>query len=104
MPNQVSHTPGPWSVADTEIVSDARYVAKVYDWSSDKATAYPEINAALKEESKANARLIAASPKMLDALQLSRGNVSSMNDTHPNIWGEWLKVLDEAIAEAGGAL
>jgi hypothetical protein len=44
--------------------------------------------------------LIAAAPEMLEALKISRGNVASLNAAHPAIWGEWLKMIDAAIAKA----
>lgn len=44
-----------------------------------------------------------AAPDLLAALELTRGNVSSLNASHPAIYGEWLKVIDAAIAKAGGA-
>lgn len=50
----------------------------------------------------ANARLFAAAPALLDALELTRGNVASLYDSHPRIWGEWLAVIDAAIAAAKG--
>lgn len=66
-----AHTPGPWNVASGEIISDTRYVAKIYDWSNPGqcAPAYAEINAGLRAESDANARLIAAAPELLGALR-----------------------------------
>ena len=59
----MNHTPGPWELGysdlGSQIISSADgYVAVVHYWSR------PE------QEMKANARLIAASPDLLDALEL----------------------------------
>ena len=59
----MNHTPGPWELGysdlGSQIISSADgYVAVVHYWSR------PE------QEMKANARLIAVSPDLLDALEL----------------------------------
>jgi hypothetical protein len=54
------HSPLPWKAIEGRIISDARYVATVDDWSNpDCAEQYRDINAALKAESEANAAMIA---------------------------------------------
>jgi len=40
---------------------------------------------------------------LLEALKISRGNVASLNASHPAVWGEWLKVIDAALAKAEGS-
>jgi hypothetical protein len=51
-----------------------------------------------------NARLIAAAPELLEALQLCEGNIASLlASTHPKVYGEWLAVVRAAIAKATGA-
>lgn len=54
------------------------------------------------EEIRANAYLFAAAPELLKTLELSRGNVASLNETHPKVWGKFLEVIDAAIAKAKG--
>ena len=69
MTNQPKYTPGPWrlyfigpaSTPDWYIESDEQGIVRIPD------------NPALRERQKANARLIAAAPEMLEALEgLSR--------------------------------
>jgi hypothetical protein len=61
------HTTGEWKIDIDNIVAD-RYICRIYDYSTEK-TNYPEENKKLKEESIANAKLMAAAPVMLKALQ-----------------------------------
>ncbi len=96
------HTPGPWLNHGCSV-----YSAKV--WSEGIATgdryiasSQPLDESMPSDEDLANARLIAAAPEMLEVLKLCHGNVSSLNDTHPAIWGKWLEVISAAIAKAEG--
>ena len=55
------HTPGPWTSQGLAIVaSDRSFVCRVYPWCADPQDA---------ECAKANARLIAAAPELLEALE-----------------------------------
>lgn len=64
------YTKGPWKVADEDFIVGARYVAVVKRWSPVAAgSQYDDIEAKLKAEADANARLIAAAPELLEALE-----------------------------------
>lgn len=98
------HTPGPWryqAYPDLFIVYGSDHVQVVKtSWHSSIREAYP-----LKPEAEANARLIAAAPDMLAALEriasgesdnaakdASRAIAKAMNEgdgTHPNQMGPW---------------
>lgn len=55
------HAPGPWKAQGLAIVaSDRSFVGRVYPWCADPQDA---------ECAKANARLIAAAPELLEALE-----------------------------------
>ena len=58
------HTPGAWSASGTAVWSDKQLVASVY---GDDPDCKPD------ERMKANARLIAAAPELLEALKLCAG-------------------------------
>ena len=114
------HTPGPWRVLPAESDKDylrvrgtqlgCRYkIANIHqvriDGVSDSFRQHDDA------ESKANARLIAAAPEMLDALRIAREFMSVASDWNfheAEINGEmrstydWLAVVDAAIAKATG--
>jgi hypothetical protein len=103
--SEASHTPGPWSVVgsdddpcgDITVKASARSVCRL--WLDDAPV--PDYNAA----QWANARLIAAAPQMLFALQglhddiaeYSRINHLGGFDNH------WMKAARAAIAAATGS-
>lgn len=63
---------GKWKVKNEErgqFIVGERYIAKVLDWANPiGASIYKAIDEQLAAESKANAYLIAAAPKLLEAL------------------------------------
>jgi hypothetical protein len=81
-----AHTPGPWKVQEggkyVEAVTCT--VARIYH--------LPDLMDDADAESQANARLIAAAPALLEALERIRGHV------HP----ELREIADAAIAQATG--
>lgn len=104
------HTQGPWKVEVWDyshaspprrelIVENGAMLLATVAWDEEKPNPYTVEN----ETARANAALIAAAPELLAALKLSRGNVASLNASHPAIWGEWLKVIDAAISKAEAA-
>lgn len=54
----------------------------------------------------ADARLMAAAPELLEALQITRGNIASLGPagalTPYTSYQEWLAMVDAAIAKAQG--
>lgn len=65
----MSHTSGPWAVDGDDIVG-RRHIARLANWHIVEGTVkYKVIEDALKAERRANARLIAAAPDMLSALE-----------------------------------
>lgn len=83
-----TRTPGPWRVGDkykTDIYADraGRVIAR---------TVYPQIEG----ECEANARLISASPELLEALQTIAADLKD----HPEYMGE--HTTDAALNEQGG--
>ncbi|HOW49902.1 MAG TPA: hypothetical protein PLB26_19850 [Rubrivivax sp.] len=99
------HTPGPWVPRaskfglDFGIVINGEFViAEVF--SDIRSERHRDV-----EEARANARLIAAAPELLEALRTTRGNVASLGPAGaiPFEYREWLAMLDAAIAKATGA-
>ena len=80
------HTPGPWRVLFPGIydVENPYPIAKVHKTERNG----PEIDA--------NARLIAAAPDMLEALEAAKRVMGPMATSFPNT----LAIIDEAIAKA----
>lgn len=76
MPNE--HTPGPWQVkhsddepyGDIQIIGNGRALAKI--WLDDAPV--PDYN----RQQKANAKLIAAAPKLLEALKITYQELSEV--------------------------
>ena len=78
------HTPGPWHTAGeqgVQIRSAKDQIAKVWTMRGN--------------EWKANARLIAAAPELLEALKLARSIIGHPDDAHT-------QMIDAAIAKATG--
>ena len=88
------HTPGPWRISYGQygMKRDSRqYIVS----ESNKAVASVlSPNRKNPRERAANARLIAAAPKMLEVLKIARAHVSPA--LQPNIY----KMMDDAIAKA----
>jgi len=104
-----NHTPGPWEVVDesskyAEIIGESRYVGRVYKWHH--PTVICPANNALAEEHAANARLIAAAPCMLEALQKVRNCIASTSGpipcdpSNPEFLAYVDGICDEALAKA----
>ncbi len=86
------HTPGPWYIQDDLIRGDYGYVA--------------DINGGLINE--ANARLIAAAPELLAALQIAHEEMVDLqpfedeDTTGQATWHAKIRQIAEAIAKAEG--
>jgi hypothetical protein len=88
-----AHTPGPWDVDNypdhVSYFSDASNRKPDYDFRVDFSEDMPE------EEAEANARLIAAAPDLLEALE------ELLFMTHPDTFGG---SMEEARATASAAI
>jgi len=94
-----AHTPGPWEVRPS---ANEIFNADHGRLPFDIAAGYTLIGAVY--ENDADARLIAAAPELLDALQICETNISSLlASAHPKVYGEWLGVVSAAIAKATGS-
>ena len=78
-------------------------VANVNPESCPDATSAPVF---VRMPAEANVRLIAAAPDLLEALQITRGNIASLGPagalTPYTSYQEWLAMVDAAIAKALG--
>ena len=99
------HTPGPWIIAHSKGEFDNSYwigperhftIAKVEHGAADEEYGGPEAELA-------NARLIAASPEMLEALRASRAIFTSIlrNVAESIVIAEQVAIIDAVLAKAG---
>jgi hypothetical protein len=108
---KAKHTPGPWMFG---IRGDKNPIEKPFDYYGPGYYDNPVIFGSDGSEvagcdeymifnTEADVRLIVAAPDLLEALQLCEGNISSLlASAHPKVYGEWLRVVSEAIAKATG--
>ena len=97
----MKHTPGPWKVCQ----------GQTHEWTSvfaENGTFVTNTNhsrARSDGEASANARLIAAAPDLLAALELIANGceVSSLGDVYPSIILDPRDIARAAIAKATGA-
>lgn len=112
-----SHTPGPWYAYSPLAsgvhagyhykVANSQPIGICEDEDGSIVPHFPEWNANSRivctttddEYSRANARLIAAAPTMLEALRTVRDLVGFNDVPREEIW----RTIDAAIAKAGGA-
>lgn len=100
------HTPGPWCLNNGAIIGNngGTFVAEEprLQWQAtflkDSNSLPVEKQQQIIAEAKANARLIAAAPELLEALRLARKYVADM----PILGDEDLAIIDTAIAKATG--
>lgn len=98
MTTQSKHTPGPWEIKDGLVhVPHVTGHGGSYVYPTEAITR--RIKTMTGKENNANARLIVASPKMLEALRLV---LKCWDQGQPiSAWGTLAKV-EEAVAEAMG--
>jgi hypothetical protein len=97
MTTQAKHTPGPWSVTESFCNNACnRLVVKRKTWGGEVVADLGEA----PDASRANARLIAAAPEMLEAL---RAMVSRAPFIDQSVTAEGLANC-EALAKAGHAI
>ena len=92
MTTQATHTPGPWKSVKgarptrPDIVADCGLICSL-EYGPD--------------EGEANARLIAAAPDLLEALnRLVCGFTENIDGEE--LYGDWIQIAEEAIAKAEG--
>ena len=91
----MTHTKGPWAV-----IGEADYLDIVYS-SGRIAMLESEDDQQSHEETKANAKLIAAAPDLLEALKgcLAMMEAETLDEVHSDL----AEVVRDAIAKANGA-
>lgn len=99
------HTPGPWDCTFT-ITQNGRRIDITAEDGSNVAQALAGDHVACDATARANARLIAASPAMLEALRTTAGNIRSLGPAGAiepfTPYLEWLRLIEETIALATG--
>lgn len=95
---KAKHTPGPWAanpiVTQVDAMSDMLPICQLL-WPTDQRS---------EEETEANARLIAAAPDLLHALQMVRdADNDAGHDGLPRIPAAARATIDAALASAGAA-
>ena len=88
------HTPGPW-IFDNEIGFIRTDTPPYGEWDVAKVNI-------VRAEAKANARLIAAAPELLDALKLMRDAFLDTEGSHGTLEQTATDAADAAIAKATG--
>jgi len=94
--SNAQHTPGPWERDDGYIVSlhNHEKIATVHDWTTEDEDI---------DRAKANARLIAAAPELLEALEnrpvlLEEDTIESFRERYI----AWQRRRDASISKARG--
>lgn len=108
MTNEVSnatHTPGPWIAVESLAIrtTNGSTLAQVrWDdfWDGDDIAARPRRD---DEQAKANARLIAAAPELLEALEGVLRTEDSRFRLSDDDWSVFRQLARSAIAKARGA-
>ena len=91
------HTPGPWKIT--------RYAALHVETEGHRgicSCGYTNSTKDIDDENKANARLIAAAPDMLAALQDVAKSYQQLFDVMPVAWQTLDDIVTAAIAKATG--
>ncbi len=97
-----AHTPGPWQVWDAMEGNTAKlHVGIVQQNGSVRLASLPNMSAIGEDE--ANARLIAAAPEMLEALEAITGLIRDCNNVYQNHAANWI-VKQPSFAKAEAAI
>ena len=107
MEQKAAHTPAPWLIewnaaqgGDGHYITDSKDMGEL---SRIAAVLFHDDDA--DGETRANARLIAAAPQLLEALQTTAANLRSWkaaSNSGIKTFDSWLEVVEEAIAKAKG--
>lgn len=94
------HTPGPWAADFTS--SAVRVSAPEGSWIC-KINWYSQLRKAMRDEAEANARLIAAAPDLLAALEVAHHALSHPTDGWKDeVENKALPIVSAAIAKTRG--
>ena len=100
------HTPGPWLTQwGAAQGGDGHHIIDTKDMGELSRIAVVLFHDDAEGETASNARLIAAAPELLEALQTTAENLRSWkaaNNSGINTFDSWLEVVEEAIAKAKG--
>lgn len=99
------HTPGPWEIGSINKRDKNLWWAAVFTPKSTGKFHTPRACEALgvdREECEANARLIAAAPDMLEALQFICNGIGGGGDAPEAVLMKWKRRGADAIAKAEG--
>jgi hypothetical protein len=92
----MSHTPGPWKVAENLFGNTASYEVYANVETKSGKGGYTRICQITPRDQKANARLIAAAPEMLEALENCLGFVVA----HPQLTEDLRNLIAKARGES----
>lgn len=107
------HTAGPWQIEFSKSMDITGNIHRVFDKDRFPTAFVPAWDAAKPgeidgtDEAKANARLIAAAPDLLDALKLAEGHLEEMRQDarwHPVSHCPVLDRVRQVIAQAEGKI
>ena len=106
MEQKAAHTPAPWLIEwNVAQGGEGHYITDSKDMAELSRIAAVLFHDDADGETRANARLIAAAPQLLDALQTTAANLRSWkaaNGDGITTFDSWLEVVEEAIAKANG--
>ena len=106
MKQKAAHTPAPWLIEWNAAQSgEGHYITDSKDMGELSRIAMVLFHDDEDGETRANARLIAAAPQLLEALQTTAANLRSWkaaNGGGIKTFDSWLEVVEEAIAKAKG--
>lgn len=106
MEQKAAHTPAPWLIEwNAAQGGEGHYIKDSQDTGELSRIAAVLFHDDADGETRANARLIASAPQLLDALQTTAANLRSWkaaNGGGIKTFDSWLEVVEEAIAKAEG--
>lgn len=94
---KVKSTPGPWGCYIEEAGRDHLAAKSAYVINSESENRYPK-----HYENQANARLIAAAPELLEALQDIINQYGDEPTNFPCSFQTFIRMAQQAVAKAGG--
>ena len=106
MKQKAAHTPAPWLIEwNAAQGGEGHYIKDSQDTGELSRIAVVLFHDDADGETRANARLLAAAPQLLEALQTTAANLRSWkaaNGGGIKTFDSWLEVVEEAIAKANG--